>query len=191
MKFIDEITTAADRFQQQAAEIAAILADPDVRLADGAQHYQFKGLTEAAAENLCRLRDLTALSRHNGRNLTLFQLAELLEKHSADAPARFDTGDKPPHHFDTYRVDYNHAALGTYKPTHRLPPPTAGDLARAARNATNLPYISYKGNEAWLYGQSPVWQAEYGESSGRAVVDVHADEQGNVVLVTAEPEPRY
>ena len=191
MKFIDEIKTAADRFQQQAAEIAAILADPGVRLADEAQHYQFRGLAEAAAENLCQLRDLTALSRHSGHNLTLLQLAELLENHSADAPVRFDTGDKPPHHFDTYRGDYNHAALGTHRPTHRLPPPTAGELARAARNATNMPYIAYKGDEVRLYGQSPVWQAEYGESGGRPVVDAHADAQGDVVLVTAEPEPRY
>ena len=191
MKFIDEIKTAADRFQQQAAEIAAILADPDVRLAEEAQHYQFKGLAAAAAENLCRLRDLAGLSRHSGHNLTLLQMAELLEKHPADAPVRFDAGHKPTNHFDPYRGDYNHAALGTYRPTHRLPPPTAGELARAARNATNLPHISYKGNEAWLYGQSPVWQAEYGESGGRPVVDVHADAQGDVVLVTAEPEPRY
>lgn len=52
------------------------------------------------------------------------------------------------------------------------------------------PTLPNKGDEVRLYSQSPVWKAEYGDSRGRAVVDAQAHEQGGVVLVTADPEPR-
>lgn len=87
-----DIKLVADRFRQQAAEIAAILSDPDIRLADEAQHYRFGDLVRAAIGNLNQLHDLVNLSRHTGRNLTLARLAEMLDQFPPETPARYDNG---------------------------------------------------------------------------------------------------
>ena len=115
----------------------------------------------------------------------------MLEQFPPDAPVRYDNGGPAARLFDPYRGDYNHAAMSRHRPVMNLPPATAGQLAYDARSAPNLPHIAYKGDEVRLYSQSPVWLAEYGESRGRAVIDVQTDEQGQVVLVTADPKPRY
>lgn len=190
MSLTDHTQPIADRFQQQAAEIAAILADPDVRLADDVQYYRFGELAKAAIGNLHQLHDLVNLSRHKGHNLTLARLPEMLDQFPPDTPVRYDHGGQAERNFAPYRGNHNHAAVRQHKPYMTPPPATAGQLSYDARNAPTLPHITHKGDEVRLYGQSPVWQAEYGESRGREVVDVQTDEQGHVVLVTADTEPR-
>ena len=181
----------ADEFRQQAAEINAILADPEIRLADDTQHFRFKQLADDAAHSLSQMRDLLNLSQHNGRNLTLTELADLLEQHPPEAPVYFDTGDTPGHYFNPYRGGSSHAALTGYGPDQPQAPPSAGKLASEARSAPQMPHTAYKGGEVRLYGHSPVWYAEYWQSRGRPVVGVGLDEQGRVILATADPEPTY
>ena len=188
---INETQPIHDRFQQQAAEIAAMLSDPDVRLADDAQYHRFGDLARNATASLHELRDLVNLSRHTGRNLTLARLAEMLDQFPLDTPVCYDTGDQAERNFDPYQGNLNHAAMRRHSPYMNLPPATAAQLAYDARRAPNLPHITRKGDEVRLYSQSPVWQAEYGESRGRAVVDVQTGEQGHVVLITTDPEPGY
>ena len=188
---INDTQPINDRFQQQAAEIAATLADPDDRLADDAQYYRFGDLARNAIANLHQLRDLVNLSRHTGSNLTLARLAELLDQFPPDTPVRYDNGGQPARNFDPYRGNYNHAAMRQHTPYMNPPPATAGQLAYDARSAPHMLHIAYKGDEVRLYSQSPVWLAEYGESRGHAVVDVQTDEQGHVVLITTDPEPGY
>lgn len=188
---INDAQPVNDRFQQQAAEIAAILADPDARLAEEVQYHQFRDLIGTAIGDLRQLRDLVSLSRHTARNLTLARLAELLDQFPPDTPVCYDNGGQVARNFDPYQGNLNHAAMRRHRPYMNPPPATAGQLAYDARSAPNLPHITRKGDEVRLYSQSPVWLAEYGESQGRAVVDVQTDEQGHVVLVTTDPEPGY
>ena len=188
MNLIAGINPIADQFQQQAAEISAILANPDIRLTDEEQCRRFAELAITATMNLRRLRDLVSLSAYNERNLTLVQLAERLERHPADAPVRFDIGGEPTQIFYAYPVGNAHIALGKYSPWHPIPLPNTGQLAKAARNTPNEVHAPTRGYAVNLYNESPVWMAEYDEFPGRMIVDVQADDQGCVVLVTEEPD---
>ena len=188
MNLIEGINPIADQFRQQAAEISAILANPDIRLTDEEQCRRFVDLSISATQNLRRLRDMIHLSAYHGRNLTLLQLAERLERHPADAPVRFDIGGEPTHIFYAYPVGNAHIALGKYSPWHPIPLPNTGQLAKAARNTPNEVHAPTRGYAVNLYNESPVWMAEYDEFPGRMIVDVQADEQGCVVLVTEEPD---
>ena len=188
MNLVDDINPIADQFRQQAAEISDILGNPDIRLTDAEQRRRFVDLSISATQNLRRLRDLVSLSAYNERNLTLFQLAERLEQRPPDAPVRFDIGGEPTQIFYAYPVGNAHIALGKYSPWHAIPLPNTGQLAKAARNAPHEVHAPTRGYAVNLYNQSPVWMAEYDEFPSRMIVDVQADEQGCVVLVTAEPD---
>ena len=120
--------------------------------------------------------------------ITLLQLAERLEQHPTDAPVRFDTGDEPTQCFYPHTTGNANAALGNYSPRHAIPLPNAGQLARAARNTPNEVHVPRRGNAVPLYNESPVWMAEHDEYPGRMIVDVQADGQGGVVLITEEPD---
>ena len=187
MPLTERMQTAADLFRKQAEVINQILAEPDSRLDDFTKRFQFKELTDAAALSLRQLQDLLDLSQHTGPNLTLAQLADLLEQHPPDAPVCYDTGETPGRYFAPYRGGICHAALAAYAPDRPQTPPTAGELAREARSAPQMPHTAYKGGEVRLYDHSPVWQADFDQSCGRAVVGIQPDGQGNVTLITAEP----
>lgn len=191
MRLTERIQTSADVFRNQAELINQILAEPDSRLADHRQQFQFKELTNATAHTLDTLQDLLNLSQHSGPNLTLSQLADRLEQQPPEAPVYFDTGDTPGHYIHAYRGSSSHAALVGYGPDQPQAPPSAGKLAREARSAPQMPHTAYKGGEVRLYGHSPFWHAEHWQSHGRPVVDVRLGEQGRVILATAEPEPTY
>lgn len=120
--------------------------------------------------------------------ITLLQLAERLEQHPADAPVRFDAGGEPTQCFFPRMGGNANAALGKYLPSHAVPLPNAGQLANAARNTPNEMHRSHRRETVRLYNESPVWMAEYDEFPGRMIVDVQADDQGCVVLVTEDPD---
>lgn len=113
-----------------------------------------------------------------GAQITLGQLIDGLEAASSDEVC-FDFGGLAPTSIDSYRGFYEHLALGHTKEAYEYKDRKAllAELHRAAESV----FEGYKGGYYRMSRDTPVWVANYGESTSTAVIGVR--DTGYVTMI--------
>ncbi len=117
--------------------------------------------------------------------LNLGQLIALLEAWPDKADAcRFGFGSLSPTGFDSYRGYYNHLALG-FESAHTYPDPSVATVLAWARAAVGKTFTGYKGGDFTMGLETPVWVANYSETSDTVITGVSDKATHQMVLNTA------
>lgn len=95
-----------------------------------------------------------------------------------DPPVVLDTGAVPDD-IDSYRGYYDELALG-YSSEGFM---SLSNFVEMLENADGGTFSGYKGGEFTMYGDTPVWVSNYGNSEGIMVTDIQLV-AGKVVLQT-------
>lgn len=112
-------------------------------------------------------------------HLTLGGLISALEAAPEADVVAFDTGGHPGR-FGSYRGYYADIAIKT-----EVAPITVRELLFVARDALGRTFEGYKGGDFTMGEDTPLWVAEYGITSGVAVVRA-TQADGRLVLTTAQ-----
>mgnify|MGYP001570470005 FL=1 len=111
-------------------------------------------------------------------HLTLGRAIEALAQ--SDLPVTFDFDEKSPSHPHSYRGYYSDLALESVSA-----PITASALRDLLSSALNQTFTGYKGGDYLMGPDTPLWAAEYGHGSGRAIVGIR---NGGLYLVLVTKE---
>lgn len=114
-------------------------------------------------------------------HLTLGQLIAALDEIRRDMPVRFDTGSYP-RGAHSYRGYYSDLA---FEPT--TTGVTVADLLGECLSVLDTCLQGYKGGDYLMDEDTPLWEAEYGCGSGRAIMGV-SEVDGSLVLQTKAVE---
>ena len=131
------------------------------------------------AEMVNELSDRIKLEIYEGKNLRLGQLIESLENCDPESVVVFDDGYYPDVYIESYRGNYRHASVVKCDITIK-----AGEWAKCLRRAVGDTRTGYKGGEFKMFLETPLWQSEYGQSSGIAIVGVNHGFGQTVILAT-------
>jgi hypothetical protein len=116
------------------------------------------------------------------RPITLGELIEQLSSLPADRYLVFDWCWLKPDGLRSYRGCYSDLAVGF---TDAYQSVTVGQFLQECREAVGKTYEGYKGGEYRMSESTPVWVANYGNSTGVAVTKVK-DRGWAAVLVTKQ-----
>lgn len=114
--------------------------------------------------------------------LTLDRLISELEKHEPKLFVRFDFGLFVPGEINSYRGYYEEAAIEykeIYGSSTRIE-----DVLPNYKEALKRRFVGYKGGDYWFNNSTPVWVANYGESTGTILTGI-LDDRYRVILTTA------
>lgn len=118
---------------------------------------------------------------------TLDDLRRALKKVNPDLRVEYAFGGLMPTGFGSYRGDYGNLALGFRELDGRTKAMTVAELIEECEEADGQTYQGYKGGDFKMSGNTPVWVANYGDSTGTVIVGV-SDDGYTVRLETAYRE---
>lgn len=120
--------------------------------------------------------------RMSDEQITLGDLIAALQKAPENVPVYFDWCYMRPTDFNSYRGYYEDLALGYADTPHTRV--TAGELLERAESAVGTYMEGYKGGDFKMTKKTVLWVANYGRSTGWAIVGIEADEY-SITLKTA------
>lgn len=129
--------------------------------------------------DMMRLLEEGRQASHAG--MRLGALVKALEAVPEGHWVMFDFGGLTPTDCDSYRGYYSDLAIGFEEDK---PGPTAGEFAKRLRDCIGQTFTGYKGGDFTMAEDTPVWVANYGKTSGTAVIGVE-DQGWRVLLRTA------
>ena len=114
--------------------------------------------------------------------LNLGQLIDALGRHDPKASVGYDFCRLAPAGPWSYRGYYDHLALGFNTTARR---PTVDELLIVLRGAVGKVFEGYKGGNYTMTRATPVWVAQWGDTSETRIAAVEKkNDVGDVVLVT-------
>lgn len=117
--------------------------------------------------------------------LTLGQLIALVENcEKSDAEVVYDFGYMAPTDIDSWRGSYAELALNY---TEDQPRKTKETFLSMLKEAVGKTFTGYKGGEYRMSNDTPIWVANYGNSSDTAVIGV-LDNSYQIIIETAHRE---
>lgn len=112
--------------------------------------------------------------------MTLGEMIVRLEAAPQDAHIRVPFYDAYAGCLDSYRGYYEMLAID-----HQAAPKTVADFLKEAREAVGSTFIGYKGGDFTMDRNTPIWVAEYGASTGQAVMAIETKDSV-VEIISAE-----
>jgi len=120
-----------------------------------------------------------ARSTRSDYHLTLGKLIEALEGVAPDTVVVCsDNISEHPGGAISYRGYYSDLA---FKPSAK--PVTVAELLAEAKNALNQEFTGYKGGEFLMGPDAPLWIAQYGQSGGRAIIDISVTDGAATLII--------
>ena len=116
------------------------------------------------------------------RRFSLGQFVSALERLDQKKPIRFDFGAFVPDGVASYRGNYADLAIG-FKHWKEV---TVAELLADCKDAIGNDFEGYKGGIYTMRGDSRLWVANYGESSGTVIKKIKLDEWQYVIMTGYE-----